>query len=94
MDDGNLTAFWISFPKDPGFPLGLGVTAWSPADAFRLLEERGYDFHLRANEVSVREGITTEDVEHSHVRSNMGPMVVRGVWYLCFNVGYGAPGGL
>jgi len=48
MGDGTLTAFWVSFPKDPTFPLGLGVTAWSRADALRLLEERGYDFHLRA----------------------------------------------
>jgi hypothetical protein len=93
MDDGTLRAFWISFPKHPGFPLGLGVTAWSRADAFHLLEEVGYDFHLRANEVSIREGITIDDVEEFHVRPNSGPMIVRGVWYPCLNVGFGAPGG-
>jgi hypothetical protein len=91
MSDGTLTAFWVSFPKDPTFPLGLGVTAWSRADALRLLEERGYDFHLRATEIAFREGITIDDVEYAHVRPNMGPMIVRGVWYPCFNIGFGAP---
>lgn len=54
MGDGHLTAFWISFPEDASFPHGLGVTAWSQEGAFRLLEEQGYDFHLRAAEVAVR----------------------------------------
>jgi hypothetical protein len=92
MGDGTLTAFWISFPKDPGFPFGMGVTAWSRADAFRLLEEKGYDFHLRATEVAVCEGVTIDDVDCSHVRPNMGPMSVRGVWYPCWNIGFGALG--
>jgi hypothetical protein len=91
MGDGTLTAFWISFPKDSRFPVGLGVTAWSEADAFRLLEERGYDFHLRAEEVIVRAGVTINDIDPSNVRPNMGPLIVRGVWYPCFNIGLGAP---
>ena len=79
MGDGSLTAFWVSFPKDASFPLGLGVTAWSRADAFRLLEEQGYDFHLRAVEVAVREDVTIDDIDQTHVRPNMGPMILRGV---------------
>jgi len=90
--DGSLTAFWISFPKDAIFPLGLGVTAWSPSDAFRLLEEQGYDFHLRAAEVAVREGVSIEDIDEGHVRANMGPTIVRGVWCPCANIGFGGPG--
>jgi len=39
MNNGTLTAFWITFPKDPEFPMGLGVTGWSRADVYRLLEE-------------------------------------------------------
>jgi hypothetical protein len=60
--------------------------------AFRLLEEKGYDFHLRAKEVAVREGVTIDDADYAHVRPNMGPMIVRGVCYPCWNVGFGAPG--
>jgi hypothetical protein len=77
MGDGTLTAFWISFPKDPEFPLGLGVTAWFRADAFRLLADKGYDFHLRASEASVRGGITVDDLEQSHVRPNAGRLMLR-----------------
>jgi hypothetical protein len=79
VGDGTLTAFWISFPKDPAFPKGLGVTGWSRADVYRLLEENGYDFHLRAREVCVREGITIDEIDQSHVRPNAGPMIVRGM---------------
>ena len=91
MRDGSLTAFWISFPKDAAFPLGLGVTAWSQADAFRLLEEQGYDFHLRALEVAVKEDVSIDDIDAGHVRPNMGPMIVRGVWYPCANIGFSGP---
>ena len=91
MGDGTLTAFWITFPKDPAFPMGIGVTAWSRADAYRLLEENGYDFHIRAQEVLVREGITIDEVDQSNVRPNSGPMIVRGIWYPCLNIGFGSP---
>jgi hypothetical protein len=91
MVDGTLIAFWVSFPKDPSFPLGFGVTAWSRSDALRLLEAQGYDFHLRASEIVFRDGITIDDVEHNHVRPNMGPMIFRGVWFPCLNIGFGAP---
>ena len=84
-----LTPFWISFPDDPDFPMGFGVTGWSKEDAFQLLEEQGYDFHVRAWSVDAKAGIATEDLA-PHVRLNMGPIVVRGVWYPCFNVGFGA----
>ncbi len=86
----DLIPFWISFPDDPDFSMGLGVTAWSREDAYRLLEEQGYDFHVRARRVEVRDAISVSDLAE-HVRPNMGPIVVRGVWYPCFNVGFGAP---
>jgi hypothetical protein len=38
IPDGTLTAFWVSFPDDATFPLGLGITAWSKADACGLQE--------------------------------------------------------
>ncbi|MBA3464201.1 MAG: hypothetical protein H0T46_29875 [Deltaproteobacteria bacterium] len=85
----DLTAFWISFPDDRGFPLGLGVTAHSKDDAFQLLEDQGYDFHLRARSVDVKVQVGVADLD-LHVRTDMGPIVVRGVWYPCFNIGFGA----
>ncbi|HEY4239024.1 MAG TPA: hypothetical protein VGM88_04380 [Kofleriaceae bacterium] len=87
-----LTAYWISYPEDWGFPMGQGVTAYSTDDAFRLLEAQGYDFHLRARRVDVKV-VTFDDLDDRHVVPNMGPIVVRGVWFPCLNVGYGAPRG-
>ena len=69
--------------------MGMGVTAWSEADAFRLLDEEGYDFHRRAQEVVFRVVEKVEDVDLSHVAPNAGPVVVRGVWYPCLNIGFG-----
>jgi hypothetical protein len=89
--DGTLTAFWVSFPEDPAFPLGFGVTAWSEVDVCRLLEERGYDFHRRARRVEFRTVEKVDDVGLDHVSRGAGPIVVRGLWYPCGNVGFGAP---
>jgi hypothetical protein len=89
--DGTLTAFWVSFPDDPGFPLGMGVTAWSEADARRLLEERGYDFHRRARRVDFRAVEKVDDLGLDYVSKSAGPIVVRGLWFPCGNVGFGAP---
>jgi len=86
-----LTAFWVSFPQDPAFPLGLGVTAWSETDACRLLDERGYDFHRRARQVEFRVVDTVGELGFDHVSRGAGPIVVHGVWYPCANVGLGAP---
>ena len=89
--DGTLTAFWVTFPRDPGFPVGLGVTGWSEADVFRLLDERGYDFHRRATHVEFRVVTTVDEVGFDHVAGGSGPIVVRGIWYPVANVGFGAP---
>jgi len=86
-----LTSFWLSFPEDPAFPLGFGVTAHSQADAFSLLEANGYDFHRRAKRVEVQVGATPSTVSAKHVAPNSGPHVVRGVWFPAYNVGFGAP---
>ena len=89
--DSDLIAYWITFPNDSHFPVGFGVTAWSIEDAYRLLEERGFYFHQQASRVAIRENITVDDIDYSHVAVNAGPIIVRGVWYPCFNIGYGAP---
>lgn len=86
-----LACFWITFPDGPDtFPIGLGVTARSREDAFALVEAQGLDFHVRAPRVEVNVCSRVEDLP-AFVRAHMGPPVVRGVWYPCLNVGFGAP---
>jgi hypothetical protein len=69
----------------------MGVTARSVEDAFDLLDQHGYDFH-RLGRVEVRENITVADLDPGHVVPNMGPIVFRGIWYPCLNIGFGASG--
>ena len=88
MNESLLTAFWITFPKDTNFPIGLGVTAHGIDDAYCLLEERGYEFHKTAKDVVIKENVKVGDLDYSHIVQNMGPIVVRGVWYPCQNVGW------
>jgi hypothetical protein len=63
------------------------VTAWSEADAWRILDERGYDQHRRATLVDVKPIASVDEIDHPHVRRHMGPIVVRGVWYPFTQVG-------
>jgi hypothetical protein len=88
-----LTSFWFSFPEDPEFPRGFGVTARSQSDAEALLESQGYDFHRRARLVHVQADATPFNVDPKHVAPNSGPHVVRGIWYPALNIGFGALGG-
>ncbi len=71
--------------------MGMGVTAFSLEDAFSLLDERAYGFH-RSGPVVVREGVTVADLDPLNIVSHMGPIVFRGIWYPCWNVGLGASG--
>jgi hypothetical protein len=84
-------SYWITFPDQPRAPLGMGVTALSLADAFALMEQRGYTFH-KHGAVEVHEDVTVADLDQSHVVPNMGPIVFRGIWYPCLNIGLGASG--
>ncbi len=87
-----LECYWISFPRDPSFVLGIGVTAFSEEDAFNIIEERGFDEWYRgASEIKVEKGIRVEDLDQRNIVPNIGPMQLRGVWYPAANVGYGAP---
>ena len=91
MAQSELQTYWFSFPENPYFPIGLGVTAWSLSDAYAMLEANGYDYHKRASRLEVREGVMVTDLDQNHVVPNMGPIVVRGVWYPALNIGFGAP---
>jgi hypothetical protein len=89
--DPLLDSFWYSFPQDPHLPMGLGVTAYSEPDARALLREQGFGACLaEAKEVSVQQGVSIGNLNQGHVVPNMGPMQLRGVWYPCMNIGFGA----
>jgi len=86
----HLSRYWITFPDDPSFPIGQGVTAYSPEDAFLLLIARGYDFHVRAKRVELREIQSFDDIDHKWIARVAGPLRLRGIWYPCFNIGIDA----
>jgi hypothetical protein len=83
-----LTAFWI-VPPSPHGPLGFGVTAWSLDDAIEIIRALGYESYLPADlrELTVQEGVTVRELDQPHVVANMGPIVVRGMWYPFVAVG-------
>jgi hypothetical protein len=87
-----LETFWFSFPKDAHLPLGVGVTAYSESDARTLLHERGVSaWFADAQHVTVTQGVRAADLDQTNVVPNIGPMQLRGVWYPCMNLSYGAP---
>ena len=82
-----LTCFWITTGNRWG-PLGFGVTAWSVEDAIRLLKAEGFDIPESLDQLQVRENVTFADLDPNHVVPNMGPMVMRGIWYPRLNLSY------
>ena len=72
--------------------MGQGVTAFTEQDDFYLLDEYGYDYHHRAARINVREITSIEELDSNHVVTNMGPMVIRGIWFPCLNIGIDASG--
>ncbi len=89
-----LDTFWIEFPRDENFVLGIGVTAFSQEDAFLLIKERGIDHWFEgARETKITSGVRIRDLDQRNVVPNIGPLQLRGVWYPCMNIGIGAPKG-
>jgi hypothetical protein len=86
MSQSTLTPFWIVPPSKHG-PLGFGVTAFSLADALRIIEDAGYELPKDRSALRVTEGIRVDDLDESHVVRNMGPIVVRGIWYPFTRIG-------
>lgn len=88
MPEPALTAYWIRSPCAHG-PLGIGVTAWSRDDAFRIIRALDYGQYLPDDLAGVRvtEGVTVAELNQPHVIANMGPISVRGMWYPFVTVG-------
>ena len=78
--DEPLTAFWI-VPADPHGPLGYGVTAFTLSEALSIIRSFGYLLPADLSTLRITEGIRVADLDDSHVVRNMGPIVVRGLWY-------------
>jgi hypothetical protein len=88
MQDTGLIAFWIKSPY-PHAPVGFGVTAWSLEDALQIIHAMGFGQYLPDDRdtVSVVAGVTVSELDQRHVAANMGPIVVRGMWYPFVTVG-------
>ncbi len=80
--ENELKPFWItsSFPCPL---LGFGVTAWNLADALNIITAVGYGQYLpdQLSTLQVTEDVKTSGLERLHIVPNMGPIVVRGMWY-------------
>ena len=86
MTNSLLIAFWIVPPSKRG-PLGFGVTAFSVSDAFQIIQNAGFDLPQDRSSLRIREGIRVSDLDQQHVVKNMGPIVVRGIWYPFLKIG-------
>jgi hypothetical protein len=86
MSDSILIPFWI-VQQGEHWPLRFGVTAYSLADALHLLTRSGYTPPEDTSSLQVTERVRVSDLDQSHVVPNMGPMVVRGIWYPSRKVG-------
>ncbi len=73
-----LTTYWIKTP-DPRGPLGFGVTAYSPEDAFMCIEQAGYS--VDPESCTLQEVHDFNALDERHVGANSGPPIFRGVWY-------------
>ena len=87
-----LDTYWLTFPKDPNLPFGIGVTAVSEDDAFKLIRDQGIDkWYENAQEINIQKGVRINDLDQTNVVPNIGPLQFRGVWYPVQNIGYGSP---
>jgi hypothetical protein len=82
MGTQGLKAFWIKSPLAHA-PLGFGVTARSLDDALQIIEAMDYSCYLPPDRsaLQIKAGVTVAELDQPHVVANMGPIVVRGMWY-------------
>jgi hypothetical protein len=83
-----LTAFWIArSPFDEaGSSPRFGVTGHGQADVVRILRWGGFRLSNGLDDFEIVQEVTYAELRRApgfryHVEFNMGPMVVRGVWY-------------
>jgi hypothetical protein len=86
MTDSPLIPFWIVPPSKRG-PLGFGVTAFSLSDALQIILDAGFELPKDRSTLQIREAVRLSGLDQRHVINNMGPIVVRGLWYPFTKVG-------
>ena len=77
-----LRRYW--FPMDRGY--GIGVTAFSEDEARSLAEETNAKYGQRGAIGPVVVDIDVSTLDAKHVLPNIGPPVIRGVWYPQLNL--------
>jgi hypothetical protein len=80
MPEVSLTSYWIDSPDERG-PLGYGVTAFSPEDAWTIIEDAGYTLPEEKRSLTLRRVRSVDDVAIRYVSEHSGPIVMRGLWY-------------
>ena len=77
-----LRRYW--FPMDRGF--GIGVTAFSKDEARSLAEATRARYGYKGVVGPVVVDIDVSTLDANHVLPNIGPPVIRGVWYPQLNL--------
>ena len=77
-----LRRYW--FPMDRQF--GIGVTAFSEAEARSLAEETKAQYAFSGEVGPVVVDIDVSTLDANHVLPNIGPPVIHGVWYPQLNL--------
>ena len=77
-----LRRYW--FPLDTG--LGIGVTAGSRAEAEAMAEAARGRYHPESAVGPPVEDVDVSSLDAERVLPNMGPVVVRGVWFPRLNL--------
>jgi hypothetical protein len=80
-----LTRYWFEFdttrsPNARHRPL-VGVTAWSVADAEDIVREKVFDGGALPAVAKLIEDVDVTALDPNHVRNQMNPPNLRGVWY-------------
>ena len=82
VTDPHLRRFWFPIPGH----IGIGVTAYTRAEAEALAQSAADEIGWRFDGSAVVEDIEFEELDQGHVVPNMGPIVLHGVWYPAFNL--------
>jgi hypothetical protein len=83
LNDRNLRRFWFPVPGH----LGIGVTAYSPAEAEALARDVATHMGWTFEANGVMEDVDVRQLDQNHVVPNMGPVTFHGVWYPMLNLG-------
>jgi len=84
MRSSLLTRYWFTFAKAEEsnvLDMGCGITAYDLRDAHRFLREQVFPLFGERAIAQVAADVDVRTLDASHVRPNMGPAAVRGVWF-------------